>query len=64
MSRTYKYPREALEDSITRDEFEANLRIKKRLEKQKNRKKMKAKIDRSFRKLISFRDKQRAKMRD
>ena len=62
MSRTYKYPREALEDSITRDEFEANLRITERLERQKKRKKARIKIARSFKKFISFRDKQRTRV--
>ena len=62
MSRTYKYPRESLEDPITRDEFDTNLRIKKRLEKQKHLKKRKIKANRSFKKMISFRDRQRARM--
>ena len=47
MSHTYKYPRESLEDSITRDEPEADLRITKRLEKKKQREK-KANKDCSF----------------
>lgn len=62
MSHTYKYPRESLEHSITRNEYEANLRIRKKLERQKQQKKKKIKDRRSFKKFISFRDKQRARV--
>ena len=62
MSRTYKYPRESLEDTIIRIEFDAKLRIEERLKRQKHRKKQRAKIARSFRKFISYRDKQRARV--
>ena len=41
MSRTYKYPRESLDDIRVRNEAEANLRIRKRLEKQKQLRKKK-----------------------
>lgn len=61
MSRTYKYPRESLEDPVVRTEFEANLRIEKRLERQKQRKKRKIKTARSFMKYISFRDRARTR---
>ena len=62
MSRTYRYPRESLEDSIVRDEFDADLRIREKIDKQKHRKKRLKKAARSFIKMISFRDRQRARM--
>lgn len=62
MSRTYKYPRESLSDSIERAEENVTLRIKKRIEAQKHQRKKRIKKNDSFRKLISFRDKQRARM--
>ena len=62
MSRTYKYPRESLGNSITRDEPEADADIKKRLKKLKQKRKRKAKTTLLFMKLIAFRDQQRAKM--
>ena len=62
MSRTYKYPRESLEETIIRNEFDVRLRIEERLKQQKNRKKKRIKIARSFRKFISYRDKQRARV--
>ena len=67
MSRTYKYPRESLEDTSSRDESDASLRIRKRLEKQKQQRqpqrKKKIKSERLFKDLISYRDSQRAKTR-
>lgn len=62
MSRTYKYPRKSLEDLAIRNEPLADLRIKKKLERQKKQKRKKIKLTRSFKKMISFRDKQRARM--
>ena len=61
MSRTYKYPRESLEDIRVRNETEVNLRIRKRLERQKQARKKKIKKALSSKKFISFRDKQRAR---
>ena len=62
MSRTYKYPRESLEDVTARSEFEADLRIQKRLEGKKHLRKKRIKASRSFIKnIISFRDKCRAR---
>lgn len=60
MSRTYKYPRESLDDIRVRNETEANLRIRKRLERQKQLRKKKNKKA-SLKEFISFRDKQRAR---
>ena len=40
MSRTYRYPRESLDEPMTRDEPVADFRIRRKLEKQKHRKKM------------------------
>ncbi len=57
MSRIYKYPRVSLDDSIERDEVDASLRLKKKLEKRKQQRKKSTKVSRSFRKLMSFRDK-------
>ena len=62
MSRTYKYPRESLGDSVIRNEFETDLRIKEKISRQKHLKKRRERAARSFIKMISFRDKQRAKM--
>ena len=62
MSRTYKYPRESLEDTATRKEFGARERIQKKLERRKHSRKERIKASRSFIKnIISFRDKQRSK---
>ena len=46
MSRTYKYPRNCLEDSISRNEARTELRIKKRLEIQKQKERKKVKVAR------------------
>ena len=62
MSRTYRYPRESLEDSTVRDEFDTDLRIREKIDKQKHRKKRLKKATRSFIKMISFRDRQRARI--
>lgn len=62
MSRTYKYSRETLNNSIIRNERDANIRMKKKLEWRKQQRKKKIKVDRSFKKFISFRDKQRARV--
>ena len=61
MSRTYKYPRESLNDKRIRNETEANLKNRKKLERQKQAKKKKIKKALSLKKFISFRDKQRAR---
>jgi len=62
MSRTYRYPIETIENSSAGNEFETKLRIIKRWERQKLRKKRKIKANRSFRKMMSYRDKQRARV--
>lgn len=62
MSRTYKYPRESLDDSITRKEKDAHLRIQRKLEWQKQYKKRKVKANRAFKKYISFRDRSRSRV--
>ena len=62
MSRTYKCPRTSLEDSVVRDESVASLRMQKKIEKKKRQKRRKIETERSFKKLISFRDQQRARM--
>ena len=59
MSRTYKYPREALDASITRDEAEADRRIQERLKRQKKQQEKRVKA--RFRKSINFRANQRAR---
>ena len=52
MSRTYKYPRESLGDSFSRDGVKTELRIKKRLEIQKQKQRKKVKVARSKRALF------------
>lgn len=59
MSRTYKYPREALDASITRDKAEADRRIQGRLKNKKEQQKKRIKA--RFRKSINFRANQRAR---
>ena len=62
MSRTYKCPRTSLDESVDRGESVANFRMQKKLEKKKQLKRRSIKTERSFKKLISFRDQQRARM--
>lgn len=62
MSRTYKYARESLGDKIFREEYDASYRMKKKLEWRKKQRKKKIKIKRAFKKFISFRDRQRARV--
>ena len=60
MSRTYRYPREIMEGSVNRDEADSYL---EKLERQKHRKKHRIEKRRSFIKfVISYRDKQRARV--
>lgn len=61
MSRTYKYPRESLDEPMTRDEPNANLRIQKKLERKKQQDKQRVKTARSFKEFIRFRDRHLAK---
>ena len=62
MSRTYKYSIESIEDTDAVNDFAVFLRIQKRLERQKHRKKKRIQTNRSFKKFISFRDKQRSRV--
>ena len=60
MSRTYKYPREIAEGSVNRNEADSYL---ERLERQKHRRKKRIEKRKSFIKfVISYRDKQRARV--
>ena len=61
MSRTYKYPRTSLEDKITRKESEAELRIRKKIERQKQQKRQKTKTARLSKKTARFWDKQKSR---
>ncbi len=61
MSRTYKYPREKLSDSVNRKEDEATLRIRRRLEIQKKIRKKKSKMANSLKKSIRFWEKQKGR---
>ena len=62
MSRTYKYARETLNHKIVRKESDASQRMKKKLELRKQQRKKKIRTNRSFKKFISFRDKQWARV--
>lgn len=67
MSRTYRYPRESLDDSIIRNESDVRRKIQEKLARQKQQRKKRSKaaraLDRSFRKMISYRDTLRASVR-
>ena len=62
MSRTYKYPRESLGDSIERNESDIQQRIKKRIERRRLQRAKKSRKLHSFKKFIQFRDRQRARV--
>ena len=62
MSHTYKYPRGTLDETIVRDGFEVNARIKQKLKRQKQTKRKRKKVATALKKFISFRDKQRARV--
>ena len=58
MSRTYKYPRESLDDDFDRKEKgDVRLRIQRKLERKRHQKKNSRKISHAFRKfVIGYRD--------
>ncbi|MBR6412644.1 MAG: hypothetical protein IKS41_05750 [Alphaproteobacteria bacterium] len=62
MSRTYRYPSETIEDSNAESSFEERLKIIKRFERKKFRKKIKRRANRSFMDMIRYRDRERSKV--
>ena len=61
MSRTYKYPKENSDDTITKEEYEIFLRIRKRLERRKKLSKKRVRLVRSYKKHINLGDIQRTR---
>ena len=60
MSRTYKFPRSSLENFVMREEPKSDFRIQKKLERQKQLRKKRARIA-SLKKNLRFGDRQRTR---